>query len=146
MEQVPESSHQTSNFGRNQYIGTLNLSQSALPRIVSPIQPRRAQYSPLQLSLAKYSPVEPSTAYTQIHSTRAHHSPVQCSRAKYSPVHPGNPHHPGHFDQPHHRGRLGQWSPWSPWSRATIDEICTRVPATVNYKKGHQTESPPIPI
>ena len=35
LNQVPESSHQTGYFGRNQYIGTLILSQSAFPRIVS---------------------------------------------------------------------------------------------------------------
>ena len=34
LKQVLESSHQTSYFGQNQYIGTLILSLSALPRIV----------------------------------------------------------------------------------------------------------------
>ena len=34
LKQVPESSHLLDFFGRNQYIGTLILSQSAFPRIV----------------------------------------------------------------------------------------------------------------
>ena len=34
LKQVLESSHQTSYFGQNQYIGTLILSLSAFPRIV----------------------------------------------------------------------------------------------------------------
>ena len=92
MEQVPESSRQTSNFGRNQYIGTYILSQSALPRIVSPIQPRRAQYSPLQHSSAQYSPVQLSTAqYSLLQPTTAQYSAVQPSTAQCSPVHHGNP-------------------------------------------------------
>ena len=114
LEQVPESSRQTSNFGRNQYIGTYILSQSALPRIVSPIQPRRAQYSPLLHSSAQYSPVQLSTAqYSLLQPTTAQYSAVQPSTAQCSQVQHGNPYHPGHFGQPLE-------SPRSPWSVVTL--------------------------
>ena len=37
LKQVPESSHQTGHFARNQYVGTLTLSLSAFLRSVSDI-------------------------------------------------------------------------------------------------------------
>ena len=54
LKQVPESSHQTSYFGWNQYVGTLILSKSAFPRIVwLTLQICRARliYVSLQLNL-----------------------------------------------------------------------------------------------
>ena len=45
LKQVPESSHQISFFGRNQYIGTLILSLSAFPHSVDPKPPEEGFYS-----------------------------------------------------------------------------------------------------
>ena len=53
LKQVPESSHQTDYFGRNQYVGTLILSQSTFPRSVwlSLLCRARLIYVSMQLNL-----------------------------------------------------------------------------------------------